>query len=82
MFAHKITHKNLKRMSDILGENSVFNSMAEKWEEVLDSQKDAPIFSKWSATDEIKFAKLTSHPNYFCRHSTQKLSLDHKETGQ
>ncbi len=33
-----------------------FNSMTEKWEEVLDSQKDAPIFSKWSATDEIKFA--------------------------
>ena len=59
-----------------------FNSTAEKWEEVLDSQKDAPIFSKWSATDEIKFAKLTSHPNYFCRHSTPESLLDHEETGQ
>ena len=49
---------------------------------VLDSQKDAPIFSKWGPTDEIKFAKLTSHPNYFCRHISWELLLDHKETGQ
>ena len=36
--------------------------MAEKCEEVLDSQKDAPICSKWSATGKIKLATLTSLP--------------------
>ena len=36
--------------------------MAAKWMEVLDSQKEAPIFSKWSAMDEIKLATLTSQP--------------------
>ena len=65
-----------------VGWTRIFNSMAEKWEEVLDRQKNAPHLSKWSATGEIKFAKLTSHPNYFCRHSTRESSLDHKETGQ
>ena len=29
------------------------DAMAAKWKEVLDSQKEAPICSKWSATDEI-----------------------------
>ena len=36
--------------------------MAAKWKEALESQKDAPICSKWSATDEIKLATLTSQP--------------------
>ncbi len=36
--------------------------MAAKWKEVLNSQKEAPICSKWSATDEIKLATLTSQP--------------------
>ena len=39
-----------------------FYSMAEKWEEVLDSQKEAPICSKWSAMYEMKLATLTSQP--------------------
>jgi hypothetical protein len=30
------------------------DAMAAKWKEVLDSQKEAPICSKWSATDEMK----------------------------
>ena len=38
------------------------DAMAAKWKEVLESQKDAPIFSKWSAADEINLAKLTSQP--------------------
>ena len=36
--------------------------MAAKWKEVPDSQKDAPICSKWSITDEIKLGPLTSQP--------------------
>jgi hypothetical protein len=28
------------------------DAMAEKWTEILRSQKDAPIFMKWSADDE------------------------------
>ena len=43
------------KFQGFLWDEKGFNSMAEKCEEVLDSQKDAPIFSKWSATDEIKF---------------------------
>jgi len=34
--------------------------MAAKWEEVLDSKKETPICSKWSATDDINLTKLTS----------------------
>jgi hypothetical protein len=30
------------------------DAMAAKWNEVLDSQKEASICSKWSATDEMK----------------------------
>ena len=33
-----------------------------QWKQVLDGQKEAPICSKWSATDEIKLATLTSQP--------------------
>ena len=36
--------------------------MAAKWKEVLDSQKEAPICSKWSAMDEMKLATLSSQP--------------------
>ena len=36
------------------------DAMAAKWKEVLDSQKEAPICSKWSATDDMKLATLTS----------------------
>ena len=36
--------------------------MAEKWKEILQSQKDAPIFIKWSADDEVTLSKLTSEP--------------------
>ena len=35
--------------------------MAAKWREILACHKDAPICSKRSATDEINWAKLTSH---------------------
>ncbi len=38
------------------------DAMAAKWKEALESQKDAPICSKWSAADEINLAKLTSQP--------------------
>ena len=38
------------------------DAMATKWREILDSQKDALKCSKWSATDEINLAKLTSQP--------------------
>ena len=38
------------------------DAMAAKWREILDSQKDAPICSKWSATDERNLAELTSKP--------------------
>jgi hypothetical protein len=38
------------------------DAMASKWKEVLDSQKEAPICSKWSAMDEMKLATLTSQP--------------------
>jgi hypothetical protein len=31
-------------------------AMTAKWEEVLDSKKEAPICSKWSAMDEINLA--------------------------
>ena len=50
------------------------DAMAAKWKEVLDSQKEGPICSKWSATDEIKLAKLTLQPNNFSRHSTRESS--------
>ena len=36
------------------------DAMAAKWKKALESQKDAPICSKWSAADEIILAKLTS----------------------
>ena len=35
------------------------DAMAAKWKEVLNSQNEAPICSKWSATDEMKYATLT-----------------------
>ena len=35
-------------------------AMAEKWKEILQSQKDAQIFIKWSADDEVNLSKLTS----------------------
>ena len=38
------------------------DAMAAKWKEVLESQKDTPICSKWSAADDINLAKLTSQP--------------------
>ncbi len=37
------------------------DAMAAKWREILASHKDAPICSKWNATDEINWTKLTSH---------------------
>ena len=36
--------------------------MSEKWKEILRSQKDAPIFKKWSADNEVNLSKLTSEP--------------------
>ena len=36
--------------------------MAEKWKEILQSRKDAPIFGRWSANDEVNLSKLTSEP--------------------
>ena len=38
------------------------NAMAEKWKEILQSQKDAPIRIKWSAKDELNSSQLTSTP--------------------
>ena len=35
------------------------DAMAAKWKEVLNSQKEAPIRNKLSATDEMKLATLT-----------------------
>ena len=58
-----------------------FKSMAVKWKEVLGSQKEAPIFSKWSERDEINLLN-SPHSQIIFRHSTQESSLDHKETGQ
>ena len=40
------------------------DAMAEKWKEILQSQKDAPIFMKWSADDEKN-----------CQNSPQSQSL-------
>ena len=34
------------------------DAMAAKWKEVLKSQKDTPIFTKWDAADEINLAKV------------------------
>ncbi len=36
------------------------DALFEKMEEILQSQKDAPIFMKWSADDEIFLSELTS----------------------
>ena len=36
------------------------DAMVEKQEEILPSQKDAPIFMKWSLDDETFLSKLTS----------------------
>jgi hypothetical protein len=38
------------------------DAMAEKWKEILQSQKDAPICIKWSANDEANLSQLTSRP--------------------
>ena len=38
------------------------DAKAEKWKEILQSQKDAPIFIKWSANDEVNLSKLESKP--------------------
>ena len=38
------------------------DAMAEKWKEILQSQKDAPICIKWSAKDELNLSQLTSRP--------------------
>ena len=38
------------------------DSMAAKWKDILDSQKEAPSCSKWSTMDEIKVATLISQP--------------------
>ena len=40
------------------------DAMAEKWKEILQSQKDAPIFMKWSADNEKN-----------CQHSPQSQSF-------
>ena len=37
-------------------------AMTEKWKEILQSQRDAPVFMKWNADDEKKLSKLTSEP--------------------
>lgn len=34
--------------------------MATKWNKELDSKKEEPLFSRWSATDERNLSKLTS----------------------
>ena len=36
------------------------DAMAEKWKEMLQRQKEAPIFIKWSVDDEVNLSKLTS----------------------
>jgi hypothetical protein len=38
------------------------DAMAEKWKDILQSQKDAPICIKWSAKDELNLSQLTSRP--------------------
>ena len=38
------------------------DAMAEKWKEIIQSQKDAPICIKWSAKDEFNSSQLTSTP--------------------
>ena len=38
------------------------DAMAEKWKEILQSQKDASICIKWSAKDELNLSQLTSRP--------------------
>ena len=58
------------------------DAMAEKWKEILQSQKNAPIVMKWSADDEVNLSKLTSAPNHFSRHSTGEASGDYKEAGK
>ncbi len=35
------------------------DAMAAKWKEAIESQKDAPICSKWRAANEINLVKLT-----------------------
>ena len=52
------------------------DAMAEKWKEILQSQKDAPIFMKWSADDE-KNVKTHLRANHFLRHSTGEKSADY-----
>ena len=58
------------------------DAIAEKWKEILQSQKDALIFIKWSADDEVNLSKLASEPNHFSRHSTGEASADYIETGK
>jgi hypothetical protein len=36
------------------------DAMAEKWKEILQSQKDASICIKWSAKDALNLSQLTS----------------------
>ena len=52
------------------------DAMAEKWKEILQSQKDAPIFMKWSADDE-KNVETHLIANHFSRHSTGETSADY-----
>jgi len=54
---HLLTYYQVKGLSGMKKD-----AMAAKWKEVLDSQKEKPICSKWNATDEMKLATLTSQP--------------------
>ena len=38
------------------------DAMAEKWKEILPSQKDAPICINWSAKDELNLSQIASRP--------------------
>ena len=38
------------------------DAMVEKWKKILQSQKNAPIFGRWSANDEVILSKFTSDP--------------------
>ena len=63
-----LQHCRVESVADLLSNQGTQqkekNAMAEKWKEILQSQKDAPSFIKWSADDEKN-----------CRNSPQSQSL-------
>jgi hypothetical protein len=53
-----ITHDNLSHATE--GGQMKNDAMAENWKEILQSEKDEPIFIKLSADNEVNLPKLTS----------------------